>query len=68
MVATLKLDKEGYTVSDCRDTLNCNLCKAGVGKRYFLLIICVKSYFSTSKTINKASMLLFNATCIDNID
>ena len=35
MVATLKLDKEGYTVSDCRDTLNCNLRKAGVGKRYF---------------------------------
>ena len=26
MVATLKLDKEGYTVSDCQDTLNSNLC------------------------------------------
>ena len=26
MVATLTLDKEGYTVSDRRDTLNSNLC------------------------------------------
>ena len=33
MVATLKLDKEGYAVSDCRDTLNSNLRKARVGKR-----------------------------------
>ena len=30
MVATLKLDKEGYTVSDCRDTLKSNLRKTGI--------------------------------------
>ena len=33
MVATLKLDKEGYTVSEYRDTLDSNLRKAGVGKK-----------------------------------
>ena len=33
MVATLELDKEGYTVNYCRDTLNSNLRKAGDSKK-----------------------------------
>ena len=67
MIASLKLDKESDTVSNCRDTLNSNLRKTGAGV-FALLSICVKSYFSTSKTINKVSMVLFNAACISNID
>ena len=52
ILATLELDEEGYAVSDCRDTLNSNLNKAGVGKRslfylvFVLKVICLcKSHF-----------------------
>ena len=69
MGATLKLDKEGYTVSDCWDTLNSNLCKAGVGKRsLFYLVLVLNHIFPPAKAINKVSMLFFNDTCISNID
>ena len=74
-VVTLELDKERYTVSDRRDTLNSNLSKAEVGKRslfyliFVLKIICLcKSYFFTRKTIKKGFILSFNATCVSNID
>ena len=43
MVATLNLDK-GYTVSDCRDTLNSNLRKAGVGKRTLFYLVFVLNH------------------------
>ena len=44
MVATLNLDEEGYTVSDCRDTLNSNLRKAGVGKTTLLYLVFVLNH------------------------
>ena len=75
MVVTIELDKEGCIVSDCWDTLRGNLSKVAFGKRslFYLVavlkIICLcKSYFLTSKTIKKGCMLLFNTTCISNID
>ena len=68
MIPVLELDKEGYKVPDCRDTLNGNLSKARVGKRYLFYLVCVESYFSTNRTIKQGYMLSFNATCISDID
>ena len=44
MVATLKLDKESYTVSDCRYALNRNLRKAGVGKKSLFYLVFVLNH------------------------
>ena len=59
MGATLKLDKEGYTVSDCWDTLNSNLCKAGVGKRSLFYLVLVLNHFSTSKDYQQSFHAIF---------
>ena len=44
MVATLKLDKEGYTVSEYWDTLDSNLRKAGVGKKSLFYLVFVLNH------------------------
>ena len=50
MVATLNLDKGCYIVSDCRDPLNSNLRKAGVGKRtLFYLVFVLNHVFPPAK-------------------
>ena len=50
IVATLKLDKEDYTVSDCRDTLNSNLRKARFGKRSLFYLVFLSSHiFSAAR-------------------
>ena len=41
MVSILELDKEGYTVSGCRDVLNNNLFEAGVGKSFMLRLVVI---------------------------
>ena len=46
----VKLDKEGYTVGDCRDTLSSNLRKAGVSKRsLFYLVFVLNHIFPTAR-------------------